>query len=66
MMPKVNLRALQQQPSLTLEQVRQLATKFTGIIEQMPPPYSAKKVGGVPAYKLARKKQEVALKASAG
>ena len=51
-----------QQPSLTLEQVRELATKFTGIIEQMPPPYSAKKVAGVPAYKLARKKKEVALK----
>jgi tRNA pseudouridine55 synthase len=51
-----------QQPALTLEEVRELATKFTGVIEQMPPPYSAKKVGGVPAYKLARKKQEVALK----
>ncbi len=51
-----------QQPSLSLEQVRELATQFTGVIEQMPPPYSAKKVGGVPAYKLARKKQEVALK----
>jgi tRNA pseudouridine55 synthase len=50
-----------QPSSLTLEQVRRLATKFTGIIEQMPPPYSAKKVAGVPAYKLARKKQEVAL-----
>lgn len=51
-----------QQAHVTQEQVRQLATKFTGIIEQMPPPYSAKKVDGVPAYKLARKKQEVALK----
>src|SRR6185437_8699277 len=51
-----------QQPSLTLEQVRELATKFTGMIEQMPPPYSAKKIGGVPAYKLARKKQETSLK----
>jgi tRNA pseudouridine55 synthase len=50
-----------QQPSLTLELVRELATRFTGVIEQLPPPYSAKKVGGVPAYKLARKKQEVAL-----
>ncbi len=50
-----------QEPTLTLEQVRQLATKFTGTIQQMPPPYSAKKVGGVPAYKLARKKKEVTL-----
>src|SRR6185312_6620518 len=43
-----------QEPTLTLDQVRQLATRFTGVIEQLPPPYSAKKVGGVPAYKLAR------------
>jgi len=49
------------EPSLTLEHVRELATKFTGTIEQMPPPFSAKKVGGVPAYKLARKKKDVAL-----
>jgi tRNA pseudouridine55 synthase len=50
-----------QPASLTLDQVRQLATKFTGIIEQMPPPFSAKKVAGVPAYKLARKKKDVTL-----
>src|SRR5438270_962677 len=50
-----------QNPALTLEKVRELATKFTGIIEQMPPPYSAKKIAGVPAYKLARKNKEVAL-----
>jgi tRNA pseudouridine55 synthase len=47
---------------LTLEQARELARKFLGSIEQMPPPFSAKKVQGVPAYKLARKKKEVALK----
>src|SRR3954465_9997005 len=51
-----------QESTLTLEKVRQLATKFVGVIEQMPPPYSAKKIGGVPAYKLARKNKEVALK----
>ena len=33
-----------------------------GVIEQMPPPFSAKKIKGVPAYKLARKHQDVALK----
>lgn len=49
--------------SLTLDQVRDFAEKFNGIIEQMPPPFSAKKIQGVPAYKLARKKREVALKA---
>jgi tRNA pseudouridine55 synthase len=41
--------------------VRALAAQFQGAIEQMPPPFSAKKIAGVPAYKLARKKQEVVL-----
>jgi len=48
--------------SLTLEQVREAAGRFRGEIEQMPPPFSAKKIAGVPAYKLARKKKEVELK----
>jgi len=39
---------------LRLETVRAVAAKFAGEIEQMPPPYSAKKVEGKPAYKLAR------------
>jgi len=47
--------------SLTPGQVREYASKFRGAIEQMPPPFSAKKIQGVPAYKLARKKKEVAL-----
>ncbi len=41
--------------------LRQLAAEFRGTIQQMPPPFSAKKIAGVPAYKLARKKQEVEL-----
>lgn len=48
--------------NLTLEQVRAAAAGFTGKQQQLPPPFSAKKVGGVPAYKLARKGQEVELK----
>ena len=51
-----------QQPSLTLEQVRELAGNFLGKIKQIPPPYSAKKIQGVPAYKLARKQKEVVLR----
>jgi tRNA pseudouridine55 synthase len=51
-----------QSVTLSLDQVRQLATQFQGIIEQTPPPFSAKKVQGVPAYKLARKHAEVRLK----
>jgi tRNA pseudouridine55 synthase len=48
---------------LGLEEVRALASRFQGTIEQDPPPFSAKKIAGVPAYKLARKKQDVSLKA---
>ena len=33
--------------------------------EQTPPPFSAKKINGVPAYKLARKKKEVSLQPGA-
>lgn len=41
-------------PSLTLDQVRAAAVPFHGELDQMPPPVSAKKVGGKPAYKIAR------------
>src|SRR3989442_14447496 len=48
----------EQELSLSLEQLREFAAKFVGVIEQMPPPFSAKKIDGVPAYKLARKKKD--------
>ncbi len=48
--------------TLSLPELRELARNFQGVIEQVPPPFSAKKILGVPAYKLARKKQEVRLK----
>ncbi|MGH9721975.1 MAG: tRNA pseudouridine(55) synthase TruB [Bryobacteraceae bacterium] len=35
--------------------------RFRGTFLQIPPPVSAKKIGGVPAYKLARKQQPVEL-----
>jgi tRNA pseudouridine55 synthase len=44
-------------------EVEAVAARFRGVIEQMPPAYSAKKINGVPAYKLARKHKEVVLKA---
>src|SRR5712675_2428224 len=47
---------------LDFAEVRDAAMQFQGKIEQIPPPFSAKKISGVPAYKLARKKQEVVLK----
>src|SRR5580692_7708881 len=51
-----------QSPDLSLEHLQKLAAGFLGLIEQIPPPFSAKKINGVPAYKLARKQQEVVLK----
>jgi tRNA pseudouridine55 synthase len=51
----------QQEVTLTLEAVKKAAEKFHGVIQQTPPPFSAKKVNGIPAYKLARKHQEVKL-----
>jgi tRNA pseudouridine55 synthase len=47
---------------INYDEVRALTAQFRGTIEQMPPPFSAKKIAGVPAYKLARKRQEVVLK----
>jgi tRNA pseudouridine55 synthase len=49
---------------VSLEELRQMATGFQGVIEQTPPPFSAKKINGVPAYRLARKHQEVPLKSA--
>lgn len=45
----------------TFEQLREVAGQFRGTIQQTPPPFSAKKIHGIPAYKLARKKKEVRL-----
>jgi len=48
-------------PALSREAVESTAGKFRGVISQTPPPFSAKKIKGVPAYKLARKQKEVRL-----
>ena len=48
--------------ALTLESLRRQAERFRGTIEQMPPPYSAKKIQGKPAYKLAREGKTPELK----
>jgi len=47
---------------VTLEEVVAAAAPLVGVLQQLPPPFSAKKIHGVPAYKLARKKQEVGLR----
>lgn len=50
--------------SVTLDraQLEEMIASFRGEFEQTPPPISAKKVRGVPAYKLARRHQPVVLK----
>ncbi len=48
--------------SLAKEYIQSELTRFIGTIEQMPPIFSAKKINGVAAYKLARQGKEVELK----
>lgn len=52
-----------QDVTLQKEEVEKLAARFRGLIQQLPPPFSAKKINGVPAYKLARKHKPVVLEA---
>ncbi len=48
--------------SLTLAQIQAAAARFHGEMQQMPPSFSAKKIDGTPAYKLAREGKPVQLK----
>jgi len=48
--------------TLTLDELRQLAAQFHGELDQMPPVFSAKKINGVPAHKLARAGKDVPVK----
>ena len=48
--------------SFTLDQIRGAATRFHGEMEQIPPAFSAKKIEGKPAYKLAREGKPVDLR----
>lgn len=47
--------------ALTEEDVKKVLKRFIGEIEQVPPAYSALKIKGVPAYKLARQGQKLSL-----
>jgi len=47
---------------VSLEQLQAAVREFVGLMEQVPPPFSAKKVKGIPAYKLARRSVEIELK----
>ena len=46
----------------TLEELRAFAERFRGELDQLPPAFSAKKINGVPAYKLARAGKDVPVK----
>ena|SRR5690242_1665738 len=46
----------------SLAELRELSRRFHGEIDQVPPVYSAKKINGVPAHKLARAGAEVPVK----
>ena len=46
----------------SLDELRKLASRFNGEIDQVPPVFSAKKINGVPAHKLARAGKEVRVK----
>jgi tRNA pseudouridine55 synthase len=56
--PAAPLRPLTQ----SLGELQQMAKAFHGAIDQVPPVYSAKKINGVPAHKLARAGAEVPVK----
>ncbi len=47
--------------TITIERIRAAAARFHGEMQQMPPPFSAKKIDGRPAYKLAREGKPVQL-----
>jgi tRNA pseudouridine55 synthase len=51
-----------QSAELSLQQVEEAGAEFIGEIAQFPPPFSAKKIAGIPAHRLARKGQPVELK----
>ena len=53
----------QQAVALEVAPLRRLFQEFIGTRLQQPPPFSAKKVSGVPAYRLARKGQPIPLEA---
>lgn len=47
---------------LSVDSIKKVVQQFTGVIDQIPPKFSAKKIGGISAYKLARKGEEIEMK----
>lgn len=50
------------EPELDRARIESVLERFRGVITQVPPPISAKKIGGTPAYRLARRNVPVELK----
>lgn len=57
----VALRPVHSSP-VSKAELAEVLPEFTGTYWQVPPPYSAKKVGGTPAYVLARLRKDVEIK----
>jgi tRNA pseudouridine55 synthase len=51
--------AAREVPELSPDTLRSLEARFTGVTDQVPPPYSAKKVAGKKLYELARAGKDV-------
>ncbi len=45
--------------AMTLDEVEAMSRRFVGTFTQVPPPYSAKKIAGIRAYRLARRQEPV-------
>ena len=45
--------------AIALDEVEEMSRRFVGTFTQVPPPYSAKKIGGIRAYRLARRQERV-------
>lgn len=58
----VLLRPVAHRPDVTEADLREALIEFTGTYWQVPPPFSAKKIAGTPAYRLARVNKDVELK----
>lgn len=59
---ELEVTTLANPPVPTLEQINRVLPQFTGTIEQVPPAYSAIKIGGTKSYHLARQGKAVELK----
>jgi tRNA pseudouridine55 synthase len=55
-------RELEQQPPADRAAIAEVLPAFRGTFLQQPPPFSAKKIAGTPAYRLARQQKSVEIK----